>query len=193
MTTYDIVEKVQAYNQMFDEPLSGIKEVSNNFLLLTYDIPNTAEGAKIRGNFLHSARRLGFVQYTESVYFNPNPQGDSVLSLMSLSRESGVKAIVWHGRLFDKLQEQMLMSLYDITLSKWLDEIDERNRITSNHLLKDHVGLAKRMIKLTLQTVSDLDFIVQSRASPILNQQLLGIKKILAELVYKAADMEKQV
>ena len=82
---------LRAMSALSDTPVN-IREVIDDWVLITFDIPTTEEGNKVRSEFYKVARRVGALQHTESVYLMPLTTETEMLAL-ELSRIGNV--FIW--------------------------------------------------------------------------------------------------
>ena len=167
-------QELQAQKFMLDSALN-IKEVVEDFILITFDIPVTDEGNKARAEFYHNARRIGAVMHTESVYYMPWTQAANVTAL-NLA-EAG-KVFVWFTKTSGNIARELTMR-YDIILRKWIDEIDERLDKILSHIREGKVKLARNMLERTVTTLVEMDEIVKRRNSATLAKDIASLRASL--------------
>lgn len=154
----------------------NVKDIVEDWILITYDLPHTEEGDKARREFLLSARSIGASRHTDSVYLLPrNPQAE-VLAL-ELSRVKNGEVVIWYSEPADKTLLKELTETYDKGLEPILDEISERLDKTEEHLALEHYKRAEKMRGKTVQMLQDMTDAVFRRGSEYLYLKLLVLKR----------------
>jgi hypothetical protein len=137
------------------------REMVDEWLLITYDIPCTPEGNAARNEFLHQARAIGATRHTDSVYLMPFTATAKQLALQLAKRGD---VCVWSSKV-DQAQAQQITKSYDDGLQPMFDEIDQRiDRIVENIKAK-RLKRAEKMIDKTEVMVSDLKNAIVRRGS----------------------------
>lgn len=162
------------------------RELFSNVILITYDIPNTKDGAKARSTFLRDARRLGAAQHSESVYFMPWTFQTNLL-ITELSATKGGKVYTWHSQVEDERQIATLAIQYDTMIDSAIDALNERIAKIRTHLDKERFRVASKMIDRSLSALSDLELIVNNRNSERLQKDLKDVKRELAHVTLVCA------
>lgn len=149
----------------------NIREVVNEWLLLTYDMPHSEEGDKARRDFLLSARAIGAAQQTESVYLIPWTPEAEILAL-GLSRQvqemKRGKVIIWTSTPTDPAKAAEITGAYDAGLAPALDDIAERLDRIEEHQAKKRFLRAEKMIAKTVRMLKDMEAAILRRGSAVL-------------------------
>lgn len=144
-----------------------VKEIQSDWVLITYDIPVTAE--PVRHKFLKQAAALGAVQHTESVYILP--YSDTSFALANeLAQVADV--IIWKSHQEDKEKAAAITESYEDHLKVRCDEIEQRLSISQDFITGGQLGVAARMGIKTLRLLKQLDKISQSFNPPWLKGRL---------------------
>ena len=160
-----------------------VKEIVEEFLLITYDVPVSDEGNKARTEFLQRAASIGAVMHTESVYYMPWTQ---VADITALKLSKIGKVYAWYAKA-DPETARDLTRHYDQQVMSWIDELDKRLDKIMGHINDGHIKLAHRMIERTLPMISEQEAIIKRRGSPALETALQGLKRTLGILVDEEA------
>ena len=178
---------LQAQGVMLEVPVN-VKEMKSDFVLITYDLPNTPEGMKARVEFLARARRYGAVQHSETVYFVP--WTDQVNYLILNLAEKG-KSFIWFANTDGDTKRQLMMH-YELTVRGWLKEIEERLDRMSAHLAQGKFGIAERMMDKTLEMVKDMDAIINNGCLPLAGE-IKGLKEEFGRVASQVVLTDKKV
>ena len=152
--------------------LTGVKielrEVVDNWLLLTYDMLHSEEGDKARSEFLTDAREIGAAQQTESVYLIPwSPEAE--LLALNLSRQvqdmKRGRVIIWTAKPTDKDLLKGITETYDAGLGPALDDVSERLDRIEEHLTNNRNLRAEGMLKKTKFMLDNLEASILRRGS----------------------------
>jgi len=181
--TDEKAQELSAQKTMLESNI-GIKEVLDDFILITYDIPNNEEGNKVRTEFYHTARRIGAVMHTESVYYMPWTQAANIAAL-SIAEKG--KVFVWYSKTSGDTARELTIR-YDMVIKNWIDELDERIEKITGHIESGKVNLADNMMERTVSTLLELDNIVKERKSSSLTHDVAGIKNSIRILLTKLID-----
>ncbi len=146
--------------------LSGIKlevrDIVNEWLLITYDIPKSPEGDKARIKFLNRAKVIGATQHTASVYLMPwTPEAE----LLAFEVATVGHACVWTSKPSDVKQAVELTEVYDDDLEKLLDGIAVRLDKIQVHWEADHHKRVSQMAEKTKDKLNGLIEAVARRGS----------------------------
>ena len=166
--------RVQA--KVLETPLE-VKEVVDEFILITYDIPCTEEGNKARAYFLEMARRTGAVQHTESVYYMPWTQTADVAALVTA--KAG-RVYVWYTKA-DEATAKLLTAHYDTVVLAWMDDVRERLERISHHVQEHHFKTAENMLERTVETLLELEDIVAKRRGRTLRDDLDVLRREIGD------------
>lgn len=136
---------IEVMARLADIPIET-REICDRWLLLTYDLPNTAEGNRARRKFLLDAYMMGATRHTDSVYLMPwTPDAE----MLALRVASAGKACVWTSQTTNKAVAQEITQSYDKALEPMLDKIGERIDKIEWHLSALHQKTAVRMMDKT--------------------------------------------
>jgi len=174
----DETTNVKVLATLADIPIET-REVCDSWLLLTYDIPNTKEGARVRSKFLSKARYLGATQHTASVYFMPwslEAEG-AALEIASVG-----SACIWSRAQVKEDQAKTITETYDKGLEDVLDEIDERLDKIAVNLSKDRLKTATKMADRTRDMLANISPAVIRRGSAGLYIYLTLLERRLSEI-----------
>ena len=161
--------------------LQGIKinerEIVDNWILITYDLPGTEEGNKARGKFLKEAPRFGAVMHSRSVYLMPLTD-EAQIAAVNLSKVKAGLVYVWTSKV-DPEQAQTLTKFYDVKLKMQIEFIQNRIKKMEKLELDGKDGLANRMKIKTTRLFNQLLFAVAQRGSSEVFNDLLNLEKQL--------------
>lgn len=174
MTTKE--EKLASLKLM--SALSGVevrvKEVIDDWILLTYDLPTTEEGNKMRAEFLKKASQIGAAQHTESVYLLPwCPESE----LLAVQLAEKGKLFVWIANVKDESKAKELTEKYDVDVATDFKEIRERLTKMRKHAEDGKAGIVERMKKKTDRMILDAAGIAARRGSEKLAREVDKLKQ----------------
>lgn len=139
-----------------------IKEVVDKWLLLTYDIPHSKEGDKLRRQVISKAREIGATMHTESVLLLPwTPEAE----LLALQVAKGGKAVVWTSVVTDKTQAEEITSQYDAGIRKGFKEISERLDKAEYYMTHHKYKMADKMQEKTGKIIESMKQAIIRRGS----------------------------
>lgn len=168
-------DELEAHAKLFDVPIE-VREIVDDWLLLTYDLPKSAEGDVARYWFLKEARKLGAVGHTESVYLMPWTIDASILAV-ELSRVG--KTYIWHTKVDDEKMARELTMHYDMAVANWLDDLNGRLERIGGHIANRKLKLAGHMVTRTLAMIAEMRQVINRRGSERLRDELARIEKEL--------------
>lgn len=151
-----------------DQMISGkgqaleIKDVIENFALITYDIPSTPEGNKARTELCERAKWCGAVQFTESVYIVP---WGNIIDLEVLKAADIGKVYVWNSVPKDADLAKQITIDYDNKIRKVFKECEDRLESMAKHVEDQKWGIAHRMFEKTIEQADCLKKIAITRGS----------------------------
>ena len=165
-----------------------VRDVCDNWLLLTYDLPNTEEGNKLRSEFLRTAKRMGAVQHTESVYLLPWTQQAELLA-MEIAKIGN--AFIWTSHPQDPKQAAEITEDYDNKIVEGIisditDRLEKMEDIAS-------IGNSRsyhRMVEKTDNMITEAKVIAKRRGSKHLIDMIDALEKRYREISISAADDE---
>jgi len=150
------------------------KEICGKWILITYDLPNTEEGNKMRYKFYGEAQRIGATQQTESVYFMPwTPEAE----MLALELSMAGKCIIWTADVRNEDHAKDLTDRYDAGLRPILKEIETRVDKIIFHIDNNHPGIAKGMVDKTDEMITNLENAIVRRGSAMMLIALSSVKK----------------
>ena len=157
-----------------------IKEFHDSWLLLTYDLPNTAEGIKARSTFLNKARWLGAVQFNESVYMVPWTPAANVI-IANLAGVENSEIAVFKTNVEDKTQVVDMTTKYDDSVRKAIDSLIPRVAKIYEHAKNERYGRVKQMAKKTWEQIHSLIIMAANRGDEQIAERLGEVIRSLKE------------
>ena len=157
----DKLASIEVMARMTDIPLKA-KEIVEDWLLLTYDIPKSEAGNKARRDFLSQIHLIGGVQHTASVYYMPWTQEAEQLAF-KVAKVG--KAVVWSSTPTDKAVAKDLTNAYDTQLMELLDDLEARLDKIQAQWDEKHYKRAQKMAEATLPKAEALAESVKRRGS----------------------------
>mgnify|MGYP001616341477 CR=1 FL=1 len=139
------LSSIEVMSRMSGIPLQA-RELVDQWILLTYDIPKSETGDKARRKFLERAHAIGATQHTASVYLMPWTQEAEVLAF---DVAAVGRACVWTSKPTDAGQAKELTESYDSKLGKLLDVVIERLDKIQVHWEAEHYKRAAKMAEKT--------------------------------------------
>ena len=154
-----------------------VKEFIKDFVLITYDIPQAE--AKARTEFLHSARKWGIVQHTESVYYAPRSAwtDNLVLELGTVG-----KVFAWMTTVNDEDAAKYLTATYDTQVLRWLDDLHKRLIQIDEHIEDGKLKLADGMLERTIPMLNDMTGVLDRRGSGALQAGMANLRRVMGEV-----------
>lgn len=151
---------LKAVSNLFDAQVHA-REIVEDWLLITYDIPRTAEGDRARYEFLHQARAVGAVAHTESVYLMP---WTTLANIAAVSISKVGRVYLWYART-DVGMARELTVLYDKHVWEWVEDVEKRIDRIGDHASAGKLKLAGKMAERTVSLIADLQDVVRRRGS----------------------------
>jgi len=170
------------------EALSNVdvqmREVCDQWILITYDLPNTEEGQKARSKFLHRAERIGAVQHTESVYLMPwTPESE----LCAVEVASIGRAFLWVSSIKDENRAKELTEDYDAKVEAGLiKEVRERIAKMQEHA-QSNIRAFERMKAKTFTLLDESAAIAARRGSTRLIETVANLRKEVNDIIPAAS------
>jgi len=155
------------------------RELVDDWILITYDIPATEEGNIARQKFLKMAPKMGAVMHTKSVYLMPNTN-ECQLATLELSKIG--KVYVWYSRAKDEHDKKELTELYDARIGEMVDDLRDRLARTQKHIKDDKKGISERMMDGNEKLFESIVFSVCQRGDKALYNKLESIHNRIEEL-----------
>jgi len=125
------------------------RDLVDQWILITYDLPVTPEGNKIRHDFLKAAPKMGAVMQNKSVYLMPLTKATQIAAL-DLSKANGGKVYVWTSVAMDEEINKSLTALYDSRVNETIATIQKRIARIKQHVKDEKYRFAKMMLKKTV-------------------------------------------
>ena len=173
---------LKALSEIFEIPLK-VKSFQNDWILITYDLPNTKEGVKTRYEFLNKAKWLGAAQHTESVYLLP---WTDRASMVALELAKSGKVYLWYTKVGDEQQAISLTETLDASLENRIIDLEKRVEKVLFHAKKDHVKQVRRMAESTWEKINGIGKAIMETGNETLASklyQLIGSLKYAESLV----------
>lgn len=146
-----MAEKLELAKMM--SQLKGIefqhRDLVDQWILLTYDLPVTPEGNKIRGEFLKKAPKIGAVMQNRSVYLMPLTKETQVAAL-DLSKAHNGSVYCWTSVAMDEDINRGLTALYDVRIGEMITTIRNRVDKIKQHIKDEKFRFAKMMLRKTV-------------------------------------------
>jgi hypothetical protein len=158
------------------------RELVDEWILVTYDLPATDEGNKARQDFLRLAPRIGAVMHTKSVYLMPNTN-ECQTATVDLAKIGDV--YIWTSRANDEVAKKQLTDLYDDRIKDGIKTIRDRMSAIRKHMEKDKDGMANRMVEKTIDIFNNSVFSVVQRGNAELYNLLVTMREELQELQHE--------
>lgn len=153
-----------------DVPVN-VREFHSDWILFTYDLPNTPEGVKARYNFLGKAKYLGAMQHTESVYFMP---WTDAANAAALDLADAGTVYVWHTKV-GEVNSIDLTKDYDAKIINEIKALDVRVDKIVQHAKDKHEQQVRRMAEKTWTMINSLSKAVVSRGNEEVAQKLYDV------------------
>lgn len=139
-----------------------IKAVIQDWILITYDLPNNKEGSKTRYEFLKKAREIGAVPHTESVWLLPLTPESQVMAL-EIAKKG--KAVVWTSTTAETGKSEEITKRYDDGIMPAVKEVEKRIDKIAVHLKDRKFKLAEKMSDKTERMINNLEQAIIRRGS----------------------------
>jgi len=158
----------------------NMREIVDSWILITYDLPNTDEGQKMRAQFLKKAERLGAVIHTESVYLLPNcPESE----LLAVNLASVGKMYLWVSQIKDPNRAQELTDDYDAKVEAGLiKEVRQRIAVMQDRA-QSNPSAFERMKKKTYTLLDESSGIALRRGSTRLVEAVAKLREDVDAIV----------
>jgi DNA-binding transcriptional regulator PaaX len=139
------------------------RELVEEWILITYDIPVTEEGNEARLKFLKQAPRIGAMMHSRSVYLMPNTQ-QAQLASVELSKINGAEVYLWTAKVEGE-QAVQITDFYDTKIQEQIDTINRRIAQEDALIADEKFGMADRMHRKTANLFSQSCFTVAQRGA----------------------------
>jgi len=176
----DGIKQAQIFAQ-FEGTEFKVKELIDDWILITYDIPVTTEGKIARGEFLKRAPRYGAVMHTRSVYLMPNTPKCANLAL-DLAKIPNANVFIWVSRIESPEYQRQLTEIYDRNLNNQVELIERRIVKIRKNIEAMKYGMANRMIDKSYDIHNQILFANQNRGSEVIAKKLDSLYQILKSL-----------
>jgi hypothetical protein len=140
------------------------RELVDEWLLITYDIPVSEEGNKARFKFLKLAPTIGAVMHSRSVYLMPNTQ-QAQLAGVELSKTVGGEVYMWCSKVVGGMSNEDVTRFYDRKINEQIDHIVERMEAENLLITEQKFGMADRMHRKTVNLFNQVLFSCVQRGS----------------------------
>lgn len=139
------------------------RELVDDVILITYDIPVTEEGKEARSKFLNTAPRIGAVMHSRSVYLMPNTN-QAQAAAVDLSATVGGQVYIWTSKISGE-RAQMITALFDKDINTRIEHLNDRIQKEEQFVLNSKFGMADRMHKKSANLYRQLLFTVAQRGA----------------------------
>jgi len=158
------------------------RELINDWILITYDIPVTEEGKIARSKFLKNAPKIGAMMHSRSVYLMPNTQ-QSQLAAVELSATVGGEVYVWTSKVEDN-KAKKITKFYDESIIKQINYLLNRIQKEEQLTLNGKHGMADRMQRKSANLYKQLLFAAAQRgvSKEVVNKLALIEAKLFGTL-----------
>jgi hypothetical protein len=173
-------EGLEVLARMTDSKIK-VRSVVDEWMLITYDLPNSDEGNEARQHFLKAAAAIGAVQQTESVYFLPWSPEAQILAL-NLAKIGGGEVIVW-GKAEPLNHKEEVTARYDAKLEPLLNEIVERLDKMDAYKFTNKQKRVIKMIPKTERLIQNAKAAIDRRGSQTLAVWLQALKERFASVM----------
>ena len=139
------------------------RELVDDWILITYDIPVNDAGKEARAKFLRTAPRIGAKMHSRSVYLMPNTQ-QAQIAAVALAEVVGGEVYIWTSKV-DEGRAKEITNFYDKSIAEEIQHIEERIQKENELILAEKYGLADRMHRKTANLYQQLLFSVAQRGA----------------------------
>lgn len=150
--------------------LVEVKEIIQDFVLISYDIPQTQKA--LRHRFLKQAHSIGAVKHTDSVYLMP--YSDQAFALANELAAVG-EAVVWKSHQADPAKAAQITQSYESHLQARCQLIEQRLVMAQEHLVAGRLKLAARMGGKTAKLIKEVRHIAETFCPPWLALEIPAI------------------
>ena len=159
--------------QLSDIPVQT-NTMHKDWVVLTYDLPNTVAGRQIRNEFLKKAKILGAVMHNESTYMIPNNSASNSI-IAKMASVDNANICVFYSEVKDEAWVTRLTDKYDRSLYEMLKKLQHRLEKMEDHVANENFGLARRMSKATWEHIDGLTVAAAVYGHEKVANELLGI------------------
>lgn len=147
------------------------RDLVDQWILITYDLPVTPEGNKIRHDFLKAAPKMGAVMQNKSVYLMPLTKATEMAAL-DLSKANGGKVYVFTSAAMDEEINKNLTATYDARVMETIATIERRIAKIKQHVKDEKYRFARMMLKKTVVYFNNAMYSTAQRGSGTLFHKL---------------------
>jgi hypothetical protein len=155
-------EGLEVLARMTDSKIQ-IRDVVQDWILLTYDIPHNDAGDEARAKFLKAALAIGAVRHTDSVYLMPASPEATKLAL-ELAKTEGGEVIVWDNA---RPLNKNVTEGYDQALRPMIKEVSERLDRMSVYRYTNYQKRLLQMLPKTERLLQNVEAAVARRGSEV--------------------------
>ncbi len=163
------------------------KEITAEYILLTYDIP--AKEKKLRRDFLKAVKSIGAMEYTASVYLLPFT-AESLALANSLNSKG--HAVVWTAQQPDKGKATEIYAKYAQHLKLKLLAIQQRLTMAQDYIQAGHMAMALKMGVKTGKLLQELAHIQKNYNQPWFETKLQELVQSWKEVYYGGGEGNSQ-
>ena len=145
------------------------KVIQEDWALLTYDLPNTAEGTAVRHQFLKKARWLGAVQHTQSCYLLPWTKATNSI-ILQLAEAGDIFVFYSNGVADMNIIE--LSNSYDTKVMDAVADLEERMDRIENHLSEEKYKTARKMFRVSWERIQSITVAICARGNEVVAKRL---------------------
>lgn len=154
-----------------------IKQIVDDYLLLTYDLPATQ--GKLRKRFLKEAMAAGAIAHTQSVYLMPF---SAKMQALANDLAATGHAVIWRSKQENAVTAKQITIKYAEHIQARCQLIEQRLVQVNDHIEAGRLGKATRMIKKTHELLDQLENISETFNPPWLKPRLDGLYFLMAQV-----------
>jgi hypothetical protein len=158
------------------------RELVDEWILVTYDLPATEEGNKARQDFLRLAPRIGAIMHTKSVYLMPNTN-ECQTATVALAKIGNV--FIWTSKPNSEAGAKEVTDLYDAKIKAEIKKLEDRTKQIRKNMANDKNGMANRMIEKTIDIFNNSVFSAIQRGNADIYNKLVSMRDELQELQHE--------
>jgi hypothetical protein len=158
------------------------RELVDEWILVTYDLPATEEGNKARQDFLRLAPRIGAIMHTKSVYLMPNTN-ECQTATVDLAKIGNV--FIWTSKPNDEASKKEVTDLYDAKIKAEIKKLEDRTKQIRKNMADEKNGMANRMIEKTIDIFNNSVFSAVQRGNADIYNKLVAMRDELQELQHE--------
>jgi hypothetical protein len=158
------------------------RELVDEWILVTYDLPATDEGNKARQDFLRLAPRIGAIMHTKSVYLMPNTN-ECQTATVDLAKIGNV--FIWTSKPNSEASKKEVTDLYDAKIKAEIKKLEDRTKQIRKNMADKKNGMANRMIEKTIDIFNNSVFSAVQRGNADIYNKLVAMRDELQELQHE--------